>query len=452
MQTYGWDFVCAIRADKINQSLDQYLKETPLAVDYRNGSAAVSATFSVLQLVAGGANKLLHVELQVDTGTISLGERDWDLTRTRVVVEVQLAFIDNVDVSHVKDLKFYLRAAGKKSGDTTDGAISLVTSHAAEGGDPQAAHAFGDHVVECLLANKDKLAYIFASINLQQPGGGSWMTPQQSHYCYLQGPVQTQPGYLAILSGLTDEFDPEKCPLKVDPAVLSPDAELSLAVSSRAFLQHVIAPALPEAVGHGTTANSFSYDPGDPTVVNLLGPVSGIGMLFNRGSLVYGGLSITIQGGKIPLRAEIPPGSLRISAECSDIVMRSNGLAPLMKSSRVYFSTSSKTQFRYDLKTGSASLQKDAHPTSTSKLDLSDADEVSLIKDCAGFLMADFIEAIISEFSRWGQGIAADLAAGIGLSDVSSLLSAGISWTDCDEWNYTEIALDDALYARANAR
>ncbi|MCA9055553.1 MAG: TULIP family P47-like protein, partial [Planctomycetaceae bacterium] len=167
MNTYGWDLVFVTRGDVVNRSLAEHLQKTPVSVSYTEDNVSVAARFSSIQIVAGGGGKLIYFEMPVETGTISLGDRKWKIDGTEVIVELQLAFIDNADLSHVQDLRFHLAVAGKQVGDTTDGAVTLVKCLPGKGVDSSAASAFSQHVVDCLLANRDQLAYVFAAINLQ---------------------------------------------------------------------------------------------------------------------------------------------------------------------------------------------------------------------------------------------------------------------------------------------
>ena len=448
MNTYGWDLVCAVRADKVNQSLDAHFKQTPLEVDYKNGNVQVSATFTPLQIVAGGANKLVHFELPIATGEITLGDRKWEVTGTTVVVELQFAFIDDVKTKDVKDLKFHLNAAGKQPGDKTDGAVSLVTVRPGKDVDPQAADAVSAHIVECLLANKEKLAYIFASLNLKPPGAGSWLAPRHSHYCYLQGADKSNPGYLAILSVLQSEdepdgkFDPSKCQLTADPAVLSADSDLSMAISTRAFLEHVIGPSLPQAYGNSTTADSFCYDGGDYDV----------GAMVNDETIEFTNLSAT-GGGTIPLKPNVSPGCLRIWVEDSNVLTRMEGLALFMTSSAVEFHTSSTSPFSFDPKTGKVSLPRDPHPETTSNVDISQPDAEKMIESSGSPLMvSETVNMIVSMFKQWGDTMALDLGSGVGTVDISGWLTAAMQWTDCSQWSFTQVGLAGALYGHANSK
>ena len=454
MQTYGWDLVCAIRADRVNESLQTHLQQNPLSVDYSDGDVRVNAAFATLEVVAGGADKLLHVQFQVGAGTISLGDRQWSVAETKVVVEIQLAFMDHADLSHVQDLRFHLAVAGRQPGDTTDGAVSLVTSIPGDGVDPQAARAFSDHVVECLLANRGRLAYAFASVNLRASGTASWMAPERCTYCYLPGRDSKQPGYLAILGLLRGQWehqfelaDPSQRVLPerhVDPALLDQDSPLCIAVSPLAFLQNVVAPALPAVYGHGITVADFMTSGADADEV----PATGTGYLvripLREMVLEHNGSSMVVK-----------PDLTRISVtvEDADLVTAIEGSAPLLKSSRINLTYRARGTFNFDVSTGRASLTSAGTPTATSEPEYSHEDMEIMAEESlrAGPLGSALANALTESIRGLASELSGNLVSDLGELRLSQWLPEAVAWTDSSGWSFKHAGLADAFFARANA-
>ncbi|MCA9054012.1 MAG: hypothetical protein KDA75_09255, partial [Planctomycetaceae bacterium] len=243
-------------------------------------------------------------------------------------------------------------------------------------------------------------------------------------------------------AGLDDDFDPGKCQLLVDPALLNASSDMSMAISSKVFLQHIIAPVLPAAYGHGTTADDFTYDPDDQQV----------GAIVNCEELDFGGLN-TDDGQQIPVKPLIEPDGLRIWVEDSSVLTSIRGLAQLMLSSTIIFSSSSTSPFGYDLSTKTVSLPRDPKPETTANINFSQADAEELIKDSGSPLYVQaYCNLVTGEFAKWGNAMAKDLGSGIGLVDISAWLSTAMSWTACEDWTFTEVGLADALYGHAKLK
>ena len=88
-----WDTICTVDADYINQqlthNLDQliqtfaYTGKDPFAGDY-----TISGHFGPWQLVAGGSNTLVHVEIPIASGTVTAGDSQTNIGGMSVVVEI----------------------------------------------------------------------------------------------------------------------------------------------------------------------------------------------------------------------------------------------------------------------------------------------------------------------------------------------------------------------------
>lgn len=263
MQTYGWDTVFLCSMERVNDCLRDKMSQLITTFAYDDGGVRMSGVFDAWRLVPGGSDKLLHFEIPIQSGTASFLGKDYDLAG--IVPEMQLhAFIDNARAEGASDLHFDCLLPGKKPGDTTPGAVTTVTPDVGTRLD-RASILWGmlhDNLPKCLIANRDRLAYVFASVNPGIPGDQSWMSPKRFDYVYAE-PVGGKTGCLGILSVVTDR-DTSGLPRDVDPALTAgaESDDLFLLISPELFMKHVVMPGLPAAYGHGASPGSFVYTAG----------------------------------------------------------------------------------------------------------------------------------------------------------------------------------------------
>jgi hypothetical protein len=138
---------------------------------------------------------------------------------------------------------------------------------------------------------------VFALINPADTGKAGWLSPMQSDYAYVQ--TGAGQGYLAILS-VTSARNISQLPRQVDPAIVANLQQAIFVISPGMFMQNVIMPMLPAAYGHGTTAQTFTYNPVTGTIANT-GNISTDGV--KKGAITYdpyiGTLAIAIQAGNL---------------------------------------------------------------------------------------------------------------------------------------------------------
>jgi hypothetical protein len=160
------------------------------------------------------------------------------------------------------------------------------------------AGILNDNLPKCIIANKEKLAYVFASIG--NPSRQSWLTPKRFVYLYTQ-PVSAQEGSLVVLGTVTDK-DISGLQKVVDSSILTGNYSYYFMMSSQLFLQYIVMPGLPQSYGHGATANNFVMS--GNTIINN----GNIGCNDQRWGLVsyypvITGLNIGIQSGNLTTTA-----------------------------------------------------------------------------------------------------------------------------------------------------
>ncbi|EME7220775.1 TULIP family P47-like protein, partial [Enterococcus faecium] len=115
MEIYDWDFVYVMTNKVVNQRLKNFLNQDVVTFVYQNTDGTnIHLDFKEWRIVDGGSNKLLHLALDVEAGTIT-GELNGSLNGICPEIEVNLdtltqttktdVNIINLDVNGVLDSK-----------------------------------------------------------------------------------------------------------------------------------------------------------------------------------------------------------------------------------------------------------------------------------------------------------------------------------------------------------
>ena len=253
MELFGWDTVFACSNSRVNEQLKANMSQLIVSFDYEESGIKITGEFDAWSIVQGGSDTLLHFETPIKSGSITAMGQTYDLAGVTPVLELQLDFIENTSVKGEDNLKFNCKVVGTHPGDTTPGAVTVVNTDTSNKLTGIAKDMLHDNLPKCLIANKSKLAYIFASIG--NPSAENWLTPKRFAYIYTQ-PVSGSEGSLAVLGVVTDR-DISGLQKNVDSSLLNGQYNYYFAMSSNLFLEHVVMPGLPAAYGHGTNSGSF---------------------------------------------------------------------------------------------------------------------------------------------------------------------------------------------------
>lgn len=221
--------------------------------DYEESGIKITGTFDAWQIIKGGSDTLIHFQTPIKSGTLTAIGQTFDLAGVQPVMELQLDFIENTSVQGEKNLQFNCNVVGTKVGDKTSGAVTMVNPDISGKLAGMGASILQDNLPKCIIANKAKLAYIFASIG--NPSKQSWLTPKRFVYLYSE-PVSGNEGSLVVLGTVTDR-DISGLQKNVDSSVLTGTYNYYFMMSSELFLQYIVMPGLPNSYGHGTTASTF---------------------------------------------------------------------------------------------------------------------------------------------------------------------------------------------------
>ncbi|WP_299290157.1 TULIP family P47-like protein [Nitrosopumilus sp.] len=280
----GWDTVYAVSINETNEALSKALTNTTF--DLPSSDLKLSGTFGAWSIVTGGASTLLHLETQVTKGTFNLpGVADnVDLSGVSFVFEISLQLLPSKTNPTQHDLSFNAQTISSVTSTTTTPLVTPVLTI-----DPQ--NKLSESIKRSLVPlmavainnQAASVGYVFANINLVKPGTGSWLTPVQADYAYLELQSTPQQGYLCILA-VTDNRDISAYKRIVDPSIISGQNNAGFFISQELFLKNVIMPQLPadfkassakfQLVGDTIQLDNCEFSLPDVTIPVLLIPTT----------------------------------------------------------------------------------------------------------------------------------------------------------------------------------
>lgn len=258
MKLEGWDTVFLIREDRLNTLLQKNAEELVLdfAVTLPDGSeATASGQFAPWQIAQGGSNEIIHLRLPIQEGTLERGGDSIDLAGLTLVVATYLDWL-STDTSSLR-LRLDYQRQGETGNPPERGELTVVGLL-----DPNGVLTPTDNALlsfqlgSYLVANSDKVRFVFATVNLIPPQTNSWLTPVKSAYAYFHR-EGLDTGCLAIFS-VTSDRDISTLQKTVDPEAFPASTDASYVISSRLFLLNVIAPGL--AVSFSTDPSAFEFE------------------------------------------------------------------------------------------------------------------------------------------------------------------------------------------------
>lgn len=343
MEIYGWDTVFATTLEHANKALAAGHDKLLPTFDFSMGGYQLNGTFGSWQIVPGGAGKLLHLELPIQSGKmVDRNGKMNDISGLSVVVEVQLELLPDKTDTSKQNLQFNFKAVGDEPTDTPPGIVTFrQVKDPAKRLPDQTRNFLGHAIAQCLLANAAAISYSFATISPVKTGTTNWLTPVKSDYCYveLQG---SNTGFLAILSVTTDR-DISRLERKVDPNFLAGTGSGFFMLSKEMFLQHVIQPSLP-SVFHGTSDQTFKYNEGSQAIQNAR-QLS----------------TAAVKSGLIWYYPHID--DLLITVSDSVVACSANGSCDMGLGINCTFGVHTHTLLKYDASMKSFSFAKDTNPT-----------------------------------------------------------------------------------------
>lgn len=421
-----WDTICTVQTSYVNQqlanNLDQILQEFSYGGDDPfAGPYTIRGTFGPWQVVPGGSNSLLHMQVPIKSGTLSpRSGSSTDISGMSVVVEISLALLPAPGSSSQHELRFDFREVGTQPGDTTPGLVTPFSvsdpNHTGKGSTVENA------VVQCLVAHGSEVSFVFATVGVVDPGAQSWLSPTASTYNYTN-PVGGGEGFLSILSA-TQGQDISGWDAQIDSALLSTEYPITFAVSQPLFLQNVVMPLLPRSFP-GTDASTFAYR-------------AGTGIVSTRGFGTPG-----VQKGAITYYPEVT--SLVVSASDNHLSTSAQGTCDLdVPNAYMGFSVSASNVLQYDAGANTLHFQPDPNPTTSHDNHIPWYDYV-LIALTGGIALAIF--AIVVPIIA--NEIADDLNSA-GTLDLSQTPPQTVMWQGMEALQVQDAGLSDLFYLRGS--
>jgi hypothetical protein len=254
MKTYGYDYVFALTLDTVNAILTDNLKNVDQSIDYSTVDPDSGSTITLTAQLApwqvvGGQNSLINLDIPIEQGSLSMAggaiTGDYDLGGVTPEMQITLGWVGTGD-----------QAVARGSGDETHltfnpdpdadqnnpGYVATLKVNDPDGRlDSMATGILSQFMAEALFANRDKVAYIFATVNPAPSDLAAWLSPGEWQYFVSQGSDGT--GVLCFLCMLTDGAAFPSQP-SFDPSALQPSANSVLLISQAAFFEHVVLPAV----------------------------------------------------------------------------------------------------------------------------------------------------------------------------------------------------------------
>jgi hypothetical protein len=261
--TFGWDTVYVISVDQVNKTLVQNQAQTLETLDYVDGSIKMTGQLGPWSITTGGSGKNLRMSFPITSGTFVFPDSpNADLSGVTLIADINLALLPSG--TSTKKLAFDFNAVGGsgKSGPGLVTPINLLdpNNHLSPA---QHAEVFG-LLPAYLVQQASSLTFSFAKVDIAQPGSGSWLSPVEADYAYMER--EDGSAYLGILA-VTTERDISKLSREIDSDIVSGSNNAGLFIAGDLVMQHVVEPVFPEAF-RGTSPSTFTYDPGSQTVFN----------------------------------------------------------------------------------------------------------------------------------------------------------------------------------------
>ena len=440
-----WDFVCACTIEKLNELLAAQFKKTPASITYTETNGTVlKADFNPWQIVPGGTEQKLYIEMPINKGSITSPLAQSDLSGAVPIIEVELDFFKDASTGKT-NLKFNFQSKAKGPKDTTKGAIfvsnpdsnGVLKKRDASGTTATQLH---DALPECLIHNKDKLDYVFATLNLTPTGDGSWLAPKHFAYAF-QAKTKPKKNFLAVFSALTDR-DVSKYSTDVDESLFDDKNDVFAAFSGPVFMEHMVMPNLPASYP-GSTIKNFECKNGV------------ISNIFAKNPIIKGlRLPLKCKPVKVSLTHYYPIlASLDISIESSKLHSTAAGYFDItgLADSYVTFTCRQDAEASFDASSGKLTFKSHGKPVTDydkhipTWLYFVAGPAILALGPIVGLIVVAIVDSIIAAVSSSVANATSGSSSNLAIGDVTS---KAVDWPGGKKWKVTDAGLSDALFLR----
>lgn len=276
MKTYGFDYAYAISWTKINEALKANKAGQAINLGYHGKDTETNTEISITispdpyQIVGGGGNNLVHLQINFDQGFMELDgpvvNGSYDLTGVSLIVEVSFGWVETADGapnnSGTGSSTNLIFAPSQTTDKTAPGYVSAVNVLDPNGqlndgsGKPDivAIGLLKQFGVQNLIANRTALAYIFAGVAPVSVNPDSWLKPSKWLYFNVAdaGAVQQALCFLCMLD--SDEFPAGGAAF--DASNLSADYDTVVLISQKTVFKNAYLPAVKQSFPGGGFAMS----------------------------------------------------------------------------------------------------------------------------------------------------------------------------------------------------
>lgn len=344
MDLYGWDTAYAVNVSVLNDAL-KGSSDLPQSFSIAQGSLKASGSLKDWQIVTGGSGILLHIQVTIETGTISGGtDSKADLAGYRLIFEMDMTLLPSA-LDGKQEIRLSLKSAAKKKHAKGDGVVAPYSIT------PQGELGFEQEefllyfLAKFFVTQAEKFTFAFARINLVPPtAADSWLTPVEIAFTYY--PSSTAGNFLVIY-GATSKRDVTGLSTNVDPSLFTGSGPAYFAISGDMFLEHVIKPLMPK-VYPGFNSSYFKFEARHHEIINT------------KSMKLHG-----VKSGAITYYPVVHKLSIKIAG--STLVSVVSGSADMYMGMSMTFSVTSRSKTSYDAAHDKFSASKDAHPSAHHK-------------------------------------------------------------------------------------
>lgn len=265
MDMGGWDVIYASSVSRLNAVLAQSRPQLLASFSYSDQTGVeFSGDFGPWQIVSGGSANRINVQVPITQGTLSGPGLASAVSLEGVgpVLNIALALVEGASANTL-DLKFDIQVSDNSPGPAAEGQV-IVANPDVSGllaqRDPTgvAASMLRANLPECFVANADKISFVFASV-FMDPQNATWMKPKATGISYF-GSTDGSLQAVAIKTITQSPWGPDGLSTAVDPSLLGGGGNLFFALSQAAFMENVLLPSVPKAIGNGVSADTFKFN------------------------------------------------------------------------------------------------------------------------------------------------------------------------------------------------
>src|SRR2546423_7661941 len=267
MNTYGFDYAFALSVDAVNAILKRNLAGVVMNVHYTTKDEDTGSTITLTgklapwQLVRGGQNTLLNVNIPFSEGSLTLTggalKGNYDLSGVTVEMQISLGWMGAGDAQSsgsgsATQLVFDPTNTKDKNNPGYVAALQIFDDK--KHLDTLSKGLLKSYMADALVSNRDAVRYVFANVNPARANVDSWLKPQKWLYFYTETGSDAA---LCFLGMLTNAAFPQAA---FDSSTLSASTNAIVLISQQAFFSNVLLPAIKSSLPGGSFGVSCTND------------------------------------------------------------------------------------------------------------------------------------------------------------------------------------------------